>query len=274
MPERTYAEQLELAARVTEPAIRTAMAALRLPAGSHGLDAGCGIGTHAVWLAEATGGRVTGLDVSRDSLATARRRVAEAQLGDRIALDEGSLFDPPYADGTFDWLWCADTLWPVIVPDPVAVLERLRRLVQPGGTVALSYWSSQLLLPGYPQLEARLGLAFAEHTHYCRIGSPDAHHLRALDWLQRAGLTGARARTFVAEHQAPLSSALRESLAFCLEMLYGELEPGLPPEDRSALARLRRADSPDCILDVPGYYACVTYTMFDAHVPGSRPKSQ
>ncbi|MBN1774206.1 MAG: class I SAM-dependent methyltransferase [Deltaproteobacteria bacterium] len=263
MAERTYAEQLALAARVTEPAIRAAIAALRLPAGSHGLDAGCGIGTHAAWLAEATGSRVTGLDVNRDNLATARRRIAEAQLGHRIALDEGSLFDPPYADGSFDWLWCADTLWPVVVPDPVAVLERLRRLVRPGGTVALSYWSSQQLLPGYPQLEARLGLAFTEHTHYCRIGTPDAHHLRALGWLQRAGLVGARARTFVAEHQAPLSPALRESLAFCFEMLYGELEPGLSADDRAVVARLCRADSPECVLDVPGYHAWITYTVFD-----------
>lgn len=268
MGPRTYAEQLELAARATEPAIRAALAALQLPAGSHGLDLGCGIGTHALWLAETTGGRVTGLDVNRDNLATARRRIAEAQLADRIALDEGSLFDPPYPDGTFDWLWCADTLWPVVVPDPVATLERLRRLVRPGGTVALLYWSSQLLLPGYPQLEARLGLAFTEHTHYCRIGTPDAHHLRALDWLRRAGLVDGRARTFVAEHQAPLSPALRESLAFCLEMLYGELEPGLPAVDRATLARLRRADAPDCILDAPGYHAVVTYTLFDArHEP-------
>jgi ubiquinone/menaquinone biosynthesis C-methylase UbiE len=52
--------------RVTEPAIRSAIRALELPPGSRGLDAGCGVGTHTLWLAEATSpdGYVTGIDIS------------------------------------------------------------------------------------------------------------------------------------------------------------------------------------------------------------------
>lgn len=49
----SYLEMAAWVHRITEPAIRSAIRALELPPASRGLDAGCGIGTHTVWLAEA-----------------------------------------------------------------------------------------------------------------------------------------------------------------------------------------------------------------------------
>ena len=57
---------LEVFHPLREGIVRDAAAALRLAAGSRGLDAGCGVGLAAFTLAEAVGpqGRVVGLDLS------------------------------------------------------------------------------------------------------------------------------------------------------------------------------------------------------------------
>ncbi len=265
---RTYANQLALAARATEPAIRRAIEAAGLPKGSHGLDAGCGIGTHAIWICEATGGRVTGLDINPDNLSAARERVEQKSLADRIDFVEGSILDLPFEDDAFGWSWCSDTFWPVVVPDPVAVLKDLSRVVKPGGTVALLFWTNQIFFPGYPQFEARWNQAFVSATHYFKLGKPDQHHLRALGWLRRAGLENPTARSFLAEFQHPLDDGLRESLTFCFEMFYDSLKSSLSSEDQAEYRRLCSPDSEDFILDEPDYYCNLTYTIFRARVPG------
>lgn len=56
--------------------------AKQLTAGT-AFDAGCGIGTEALWLAE-SGWQVTGADISAAALATAARRAEEAEQSHRI----------------------------------------------------------------------------------------------------------------------------------------------------------------------------------------------
>ena len=78
----TYAHRLALSDSLREPVIRAAIQALQLPAGSQGLDAGCGIGSHTLLLAEAVAptGHVTGLDLSPAFLARARETVYKPGL--------------------------------------------------------------------------------------------------------------------------------------------------------------------------------------------------
>ena len=72
-----YAQMLRVSHSLREPVLRSAIPALQLPAGSRGLDAGCGIGHPATLLAEAVGpvGHVTGLDLSPEFLVYAREIV-------------------------------------------------------------------------------------------------------------------------------------------------------------------------------------------------------
>lgn len=265
---RTYAEQLELAARATEPAIVKAIEAANLPQGSHGLDAGCGIGTHALWLCAATGGKVTGLDINSENLAVAKKRVEQKSLSDRIDFIEGSILKLPFEDDSFDWSWCSDTLWPVVAPDPVAVLKDLSRVVKPGGTIAILFWTNQIFFPGYPQFEARWNHAFASSTHYLKLGKPTQHHMRALLWLRRAGLEDPKAQSFLAEFQAPLTDDIRDSLGFCFQMFYDSLKSGLSKKDEAEYQRICNPESEDFILNNPDYYCNLSYTIFHAQVPG------
>jgi demethylmenaquinone methyltransferase/2-methoxy-6-polyprenyl-1,4-benzoquinol methylase len=259
----TYLRRLLEANPLREPLLRTVVQALRLPVGSRGLDAGCGIGLQALLLAEAVGpeGHITGLDLSPAFLCYAEELVAERGLSDRISFREGNVRRPPFHDDTFDWVWSADCVgYPV--GDLLPVLLELKRVVKPGGTVAILAWSSQCLLPGYPLLEARLNATGSGLAPHVRGRPPESHFLRALGWFEKAGLVDLEARTSVSSVQAPLSDGIRTALISLFQMLWGEPVPEVPAEDWAEYQRLCLPESPDFILDLPDYVAFYTYSLF------------
>jgi ubiquinone/menaquinone biosynthesis C-methylase UbiE len=279
----SQAERLRLVFGLTEPAIRRAVLSLGVPEGSHGLDAGCGAGNHLELLARQVGptGRLVALDLSSENLAAARaaygregigtevRRRPEFRAGGErparpeVEFVQGDICRLPFKEGVFDWVWCADTLWAgTTEAGPATVVAEFARVTRPGGKIALVYWSSQTFLPGYPGLEARLNEAFVRTTPYLGGIAPESHYLRALTWLRKAGLKRPRARTFPAEVKTPTGSAMRETLAVCFDMFWGDLAGQVAAADWEGYRRLCDPDSPDFIADDPDYYAFITYTMF------------
>jgi demethylmenaquinone methyltransferase/2-methoxy-6-polyprenyl-1,4-benzoquinol methylase len=271
-----YAQRLAAIEPLREPAIRAAIGALGLAPGSRGLDVGCGIGLHTCLLAERVGesGCVIGLDRSAAFVHLAGQRAAEAGLGGRADFEIGDLTALRYQDDTFDWLWCNDALWPgpermgCPTDEPLPVVRDFARVVRPGGTVALVYWSSQRLLPGYPGLEARLSATWQTYAPFSEGMRPQQHCMRALGWLEAAGLCELSARTFVAEAQAPLDAVIRRALEATIEMFWGQAQGEVCAEDWALFQRLRRSDAPDCLLDAADYYAFLTYTLFSGKVRG------
>jgi ubiquinone/menaquinone biosynthesis C-methylase UbiE len=263
-PAADYARELGLALQVTAPAVRAAIADFA-GAGPRGLDVGCGQGQHSLWLAEAAGPEslVTGLDGSQAHLAAAAALAATSPQAAHVEFVRGELESLPFSDAAFDWLWCADTLWPGrTTDDPVRCVQGFARVLRCGGKLGLLYWSSQQLLPGYPLLEARLGTALAARVPYLAAKAPEQHFMRAAGWLAAAGFVDLRARTYVAELSGPLSAPQREGLAYCLQMLWGGFETEVPSDDWRAFERLSRLQSKDCLLRRPDYYGFVTYTLF------------
>lgn len=74
-------------------------AKLLLEPGAHVLDIGCGWGGLALYLAEVAGAKVTGVTLSSEQLAVARRRAAERGLSERLAF---RLEDYRRVSGPFD----------------------------------------------------------------------------------------------------------------------------------------------------------------------------
>ena len=250
--------------RVTEPAVRSAICVLQLPPGSRGLDAGCGIGTHTLWLVENTSpeGHVTGIDISPECLARAEETASKSGQAEQVSFQYGDMSDLPFDDDAFDWAWNADTLWPVAGRDPLPLVRELVRVVKPGGVVAILFWSSQRLLPGYPLLEARLNATCAANFPYTDDTRPKLHILRALGWLQEIGLGDPQVRTFVADIHVPPDDAARDALTGSFQMLWGKAKPEVAPEDWTQFQRLCQPESPDFILNLPDYYAFITYSLF------------
>jgi len=262
-----YAHKLHLSDFLREPVVHSAIQALGLPRGSRGLDAGCGIGSHTLLLAEAVApaGHVTGLDLSPDFLARARGAAEKRGLSEQVSFREGNVSRLPFDDDTFDWAWSVDCVG-FIPAEPVSLLKGLARVVKPRGSVAILVWSSQMLLPGYPLLEARLNATSLGIAPFVKGKRPELHFLRALGWFRDAGLEDPTARTFAGDPHAPLSDDIRSALMSLFQMRWGEPRSELSPEDWAEYQRLCQPGSPDFILSAPDYYAFFTYSMFHGKV--------
>ena len=100
-------------------------------AGSHLLDAGCGVGDDVRALAQLAGpaGRVVGVDSSEAMIAEARRRSDGSQLP--VEFYARSIYHLDFADHTFDAARAERVF--MHLSEPAAALAELWRVVKPGG---------------------------------------------------------------------------------------------------------------------------------------------
>lgn len=115
--------------------VRRLLSALDVRPGQRVLEVGCGAGNI---LAEIQGAELHGVDLSPWLLEKAR-----ARLGTRAELREGWAEDLPYPDGHFDRVYSSEVL--EHVADPERVLREMRRVVAPGGKVAISFPNEALI---------------------------------------------------------------------------------------------------------------------------------
>jgi cyclopropane-fatty-acyl-phospholipid synthase len=132
-------------------------AKLRIEPGSRVLDIGCGWGGLALYLAEYTGARVTGITLSKEQLALARVRASEKELGRAVEFrlqdyrDVAEKFDRVVSVGMFEHVGvgfydrffrsCAQ----VLAEDGVMVLHAIGRSEGPGIT---NPWIAKYIFPG------------------------------------------------------------------------------------------------------------------------------
>jgi demethylmenaquinone methyltransferase/2-methoxy-6-polyprenyl-1,4-benzoquinol methylase len=115
---------------------RRTVRALQLGESPHVLDLATGTGDLAIDIARMhPGAIVIGLDPSREMLAIAQRKAAARGLADRISLVRGDAQLLPYRDGEMDAATIAFGIRNV--PDRLAALRELARVVRPGGRVAV-----------------------------------------------------------------------------------------------------------------------------------------
>lgn len=262
-----YMRSLLLSQPLRQTIMKDIIQSMQLPAASYGLDLGCGIGLNTTILAEALGsdGKIMGLDSNDNLLHKARSLLSKSDVNERISFETGDARSLPFPDQSFDWACSIDCVG-AIDSDPVLLLKELRRVVKPGGRVFLIIWSSQLLLPGFPLLEARLNATSAGIAPFAADMAPKRHIMRAAGWFKRAGFTDNRAQTFVSDICPPLSNEIIAAMIDLFTMRWGGIKKEVAPELWHDYQRLCNPDSPDFILNIPEYYAFFTYSVFSGHI--------
>lgn len=154
------------------------------------LDFGCGPGSITVGLADHVGptGNVVGVDSSAAALAIASRDAA----ADRVEYMEASVYELPFPAGTFDVAYGHQVLQHL--GDPVAALREVRRVLEPGGLVAIrdADFGSMTHHPHYEGLDRWLDLY--HQVARSNGGEPDAGR-RLAEWAGAAGFTDIKATT-------------------------------------------------------------------------------
>jgi demethylmenaquinone methyltransferase / 2-methoxy-6-polyprenyl-1,4-benzoquinol methylase len=136
--------------------------------GDSAVDLCCGTCDWSIALAEASQtGNVIGLDFSAGMLEVGRRKVEERKLQNRISLVQGNAMELPFEDNAFDYATIGFGLRNV--PDPVQVLNEMKRVVKPGGMVVCLELSKPMKQPFkgvyffyFPRVLPLLGKLFAK----------------------------------------------------------------------------------------------------------------
>ncbi|MBI2876657.1 MAG: methyltransferase domain-containing protein [Candidatus Tectomicrobia bacterium] len=105
-----------------------------LAPGQKVLDAGCGIGEPARYLARKYGCQVVGLNLCERQLRHARRRTQEAGLEGQVDYRLGSFLEMPFENGSFDAVWSQDAF--AHAGDKRKVIQECARVLKKGGILA------------------------------------------------------------------------------------------------------------------------------------------
>lgn len=107
----------------------------RYPAGSTVLEAGCGVGSQTIFLAEQSpDAAITSIDISSESLAKARQRVQDAGFTN-VAFQVHDIHALDFPDASFDHVFVCFVL--EHLPAPVRALAELKRVLKPGGDITV-----------------------------------------------------------------------------------------------------------------------------------------
>ncbi|HZN17186.1 MAG TPA: methyltransferase domain-containing protein [Micromonosporaceae bacterium] len=112
-----------------------------VPAGSRVLDAGCGVGASAVYLAQQLGCEVEGITLSREQVLRAEQKAAEAGVTGQTRFRQLDAMATGYPDGSFDAVWALESC--ELMPDKRAFLSECHRVLRPGGVLAVATWCAR-----------------------------------------------------------------------------------------------------------------------------------
>jgi SAM-dependent methyltransferase len=112
--------------------------ALSLSPGKVLLDLACGRGGYGLEVAGRTGAHLVGVDFSGEAV----RQAAEhgARLGRKADFRVGDLTATGLVDSSVDGVMCVDAVQ--FATEPAAVHREVRRVLRPGGRVALTTWEA------------------------------------------------------------------------------------------------------------------------------------
>ncbi|HEY0738800.1 MAG TPA: class I SAM-dependent methyltransferase [Herpetosiphonaceae bacterium] len=130
----TFGEDIGQNSWLTVDELRRFLAWLDLTVTAQILDVGCGSGGPALFIARATGCRVTGIDETPQAIATATQAAHAAGLSQSLRFQVADANAPlPWPSATFDAILCIDAI--NHLADRRRVLQEWRRVLKPGGRV-------------------------------------------------------------------------------------------------------------------------------------------
>jgi len=100
------------------------------------LDAGCGLGGSAIWIAEHIGARVVGVNVCEKDLQTAARSAKERKVDQLAEFRYGDMRATGLAAASFDVVWAVESI--VHTDDKAVFFHEAHRLLKEGGRLIIA----------------------------------------------------------------------------------------------------------------------------------------
>ena len=100
------------------------------------LDAGCGVGGSAIWLANEVGCSVTGITLSEHQVKESSKNAEERGVGEKTEFQVADFTDTGYDDASFDVVWAVESV--CHAEDKQDFITEAFRLLKPGGRLILA----------------------------------------------------------------------------------------------------------------------------------------
>lgn len=225
-----YDKQLSDFHRSFECELQAIINELPLSPDMHVLDLACGDGFYTRRIADrlGPGGAITGVDINRAYLSEAGEEASCQSGRAKLHFIAASFDDLPFRDGTFDLVWCAQSLF--TLPDPVAAIRHMVRVVRRGGLIAVLEndtlhevclpWPIYLELP-LRAAELRFFLEESQNSSKYYVGR------RLPNVLAEAGLEPMGLTTHAFDRHAPLGDAETALLRSYLKTVVARVTPHL-----------------------------------------------
>lgn len=234
--------------------------------GSFIVDLGSGAGSFEPWLLEAIGaGRIVCVDIAVENCRLSLQRLP-SRGGSAL---QAGLTALPFSTATFDGAWCANTLQYLDDTEALEALADLRRIVRPGGIVAVKDvdMTAFKVAPASPFLASHLAEAclLASDSPPESSGSLRGRELRLL--MLAAGFQEVRQQAVLIERWAPLAPPETDLWSGWLTYLAG-LAAGLdlPIADQLEWQQIAR-DGGRTFVNRPDFYGCEAQVLAVGRVP-------
>lgn len=139
---------------------------LGLDENTHVLDVGSGTGGPALYIANLSGCRITGVEVNEVGVQTATKLVAQAGLEDRVDFHLGDAMSMPFADATFDQAISLNVM--NVFEDKVGLFREVFRVLKPGGL--WTFLSGTFELGDEPEVRKKLARGYLIPQFYDSLG--------------------------------------------------------------------------------------------------------
>ncbi|MDX1666490.1 MAG: class I SAM-dependent methyltransferase [Saprospiraceae bacterium] len=118
------------------------------------LDAGCGVGGSARFLARRYDARVLGVTLSPVQAKQAQEYSRRAGLEDKLTFEVRDMMQLTSKDGPFDLIWSMESA--EHIEDKAAMLQMFYELLSPGGCLLMATWCRREAPPGLSRRDERL----------------------------------------------------------------------------------------------------------------------
>jgi ubiquinone/menaquinone biosynthesis C-methylase UbiE len=241
-----YDEELSLYHHAFASELEIAIEDLPLPPGATVLDIPCGDGFYTRLLGDRLGDNATVIasDLSPAYLRKSRKAVRDVAA--KVEIVQADAYRLGFDDNSFEAVWCAQSF--ISLERPLAALREFRRVLRPGGFVAVLECDEfhHVVLPWPAEFELRLQAALQDacRDHY---GSATKTYIsrRMRRWLRTAGFDPVQRASYTADRSAPLDADTRRYLDVYLREYADFVRDFLSPNDRELLQRLTDPQSPE-----------------------------
>lgn len=101
----------------------------------HVLDAGCGIGGSAIWMAKHHHNQVTAITISQQQANYASKHAKRHGISEKVAFNVSDFSNTPFEDQTFDVIWGLESVCHAL--KKADFLQEAFRLLKPGGRLVV-----------------------------------------------------------------------------------------------------------------------------------------